>query len=834
MNPDYPPFSLPPPRKARRRDARRYVPPSGEVVARRAARREIAEGLRRQIEPLSASLRGMSEEERRAVFYKVEHSGAGRLDIDSFGGTGLKPLSEPGENFTLVAPRAADLGKLLEKVDEYGGGGEADDGRVPNERLVAAIESFELGAPSDRLSEELFRDYENLVRSDWVTCEVEMVSFVVGWKKQRADVLRIKDDLEDAFAGGESGEILEHEEAKGTVRAVVRCTGEMFRTLVEAPEWQRQIYRFEARPRFETFRAITEGFSVGRLGPISGPGGDAPVVCVVDSGVADGNPFLTPVTRADLLRTYLKQVPGTGDDSGHGSGVASLAAYYALNVSGGAENAGKVWVASARILDGNNQADERFLPRVLEEVVREFVRFGVRVFNLSVNIVNRRWGAESKRTVERKSWVARTIDRLSREHDVVFVVSTGNLETWQVAEFYDGGKDYPAYLADEEAKILDPGHAALALSVGALARTTLAVGSAGGARAVAGQNQPAPFTRCGPGINREIKPELIEHGGNYLIDPGGGRVRANHGTGIAVASRELSPALVYDAGTSLAAPRVAHKLALLLRDLRALGVARPGAPLLRALLVNSAQYPEGEEFEAFKEAMAAVDPNHWLDVAGYGVPDDGRAATSDRHSALFIYQGEIDANGIVYFSIPVPAALRRARRGRRRLTVTVAHAPEVQRWGLEEYLGTRLRWKLFRGDVSPDDVEAAMSYDEDADKSERGGAADGGAEERNEAGAPKDLQFEIGVTRRSRGTVQHDVYEWTAHQDRYSENSYTLAVESRERWDRKRPPPVPFAVAVRLEDTGRTVPVFTEVRNILVRAEAQAEAQARAARAGRS
>ena len=36
--------------------------------------------------------------------------------------------------------------------------------------------------------------------------------------------------------------------------------------------------------------------------------------------------------------------------------------------------------------------------------------------------------------------------------------------------------------------------------------------------AIAEQKQPSPFTRCGPGIGKEIKPELVELGGNYLID----------------------------------------------------------------------------------------------------------------------------------------------------------------------------------------------------------------------------------------------------------------------------------------------------------------------------
>src|SRR5450756_1890977 len=80
---------------------------------------------------------------------------------------------------------------------------------------------------------------------------------------------------------------------------------------------------------------------------------------------------------------------------------------YALNLDRGASNVPKVWIASARVLDENNEGEEdRLFSLVLSEVVDFFVPLGVRVFNLSVNIKNRKWNAEAKRTVPRRSWIA--------------------------------------------------------------------------------------------------------------------------------------------------------------------------------------------------------------------------------------------------------------------------------------------------------------------------------------------------------------------------------------------------------------------------------------------
>jgi hypothetical protein len=97
-------------------------------------------------------------------------------------------------------------------------------------------------------------------------------------------------------------------------------------------------------------------------------------------------------------------------------------------------------------------------------------------------------------------------------------------------------------------------------------------------------------------------------------------------------------------------------------------------------------------------------------------------------------------------------------------------------------------------------------------------------EENSRTALPKDMIGDLtGLTLRSRGTVQHDVFEWTDHQESFSDGSYTLAVASFEKWGRSNPPSLPFAVVVRLEDLSRTVLVYSEVQN-MVSVEAEAKA----------
>ena len=86
----------------------------------------------------------------------------------------------------------------------------------------------------------------------------------------------------------------------------------------------------------------------------------------------------------------------------------------------------------------------------------------------------------------------------------------------------------------------------------------------------------------------ETKPDLVEIGGN-LVKDGQLNVSSNSATNIAMASHQLSPAVARNYGTSFATPRVAHQLAVVLQELKELGLTEISAPFLKAFLVNSAR-----------------------------------------------------------------------------------------------------------------------------------------------------------------------------------------------------------------------------------------------------
>jgi hypothetical protein len=124
----------------------------------------------------------------------------------------------------------------------------------------------------------------------------------------------------------------------------------------------------------------------------------------------------------------------------------------------------------------NEIEDERLFSMILKDIVQDFNLLNIKIFNLSVQFTNRKWYEEAKRTVPRRSWIARTIDKLSREYDVIFVTITGNISNRDVKYYHEDGSPYPKYFRDDESSIYDPGQAALAITVGSIAPSTLAVG----------------------------------------------------------------------------------------------------------------------------------------------------------------------------------------------------------------------------------------------------------------------------------------------------------------------------------------------------------------------
>ena len=809
MNPELPPLALPQPliRPRRRERPNWYKPP----LIPAADRRLIASRIHAQKRQIDQTLRSLSPEARRAVFLKLRHDRP--LTKDDLAGTDLVFMSAPGADESLVVTRKEGLDKFDERMQKFGEGSEP--GRPKGTELATALRSLELGDPKDRLAEEVFATYDEWCASDWVTYELEIASFAPQPATRRKEVEAILLEIHATLARGVHGNVFEADVSTRSARIVLRSSGAMFREFVENAKWWRKIVFFDARPKFETFSQVVQAFNVGNVS-IEGPHPDAETVCVIDTGVAALNPFLEPALRRDLSRSFIFGCSPTADENGHGSGVASLAAYYQLEYENGGSNRAAAFIASARIMTDDGQLDvarvtdededrqqqARLLSNILREIVAHYRPQGIRIFVLAFQILGHIWSKATRRQVARNAWVARTIDQLSREHDVVFVTITGNVSSHDVGELLEGAS-YPGYLLHPLAKVLDPGQAALAVTSGSIASSAKVVVAP--QVPIALPQQPSPFTRSGPGFGEAIKPDVVERGGNLVRDPAFNTVVSNAGTNVVMASGKLTPALQNNNGTSFAAPRVAHHLALIANSLRELDVT-PSAPLLRAVLAASAKRPTDAE-------MLGIDEN--LRLLGYGLPDGFAATDCKKHSVLVYWQGNLSVDANALFKIHVPAELATLGSGQKRIIVSVATAPPVQSWGIAEYLGAETKFRLFCGDKNSEEIEALLQRDEGEETvAARAGVAD--------------LRMKFGINRRSVGTLQRDTYEWRVHREEYSADDYTLAVSlTAASWTKNKDIHVPVAVVVRLEDTtGQYADLCSRVRASI---QARVAAQARAA-----
>lgn len=817
MTPDYPIIRLGKPTIHNRAKIKSKPPIlSNEVFARRS---EIAQTLRSKLDKVVEHIRDLSEEQLRAVFYRLEHSSP--ANPTNIYGTGLLPVEQPTPEIIVARPNPTEreLKKFYKRLASFENS-KKNTAQI-NDQWLTKLEDIQLQSPKERLSKDLRAKYASFVKQKTqFLFEIEIVSRAQGKNKQLDDLKSAIKEIEELLCIGVHGVFLEKEFQQPLCRAILRCNGQIFKTLVEEPVWIDRIRSIESRPKFQTIKGIDEAFKFSDLAQIPSPPEDAPTVCIIDSGVSPGNPFLAPVVRSDMVKNYVNpELFEIGDDSGHGSAVASLAAYHRLSLAKDAQNTPHVWIASARVLDAKDKIPEnRLFSSLLEQAVKDFSKHGVKVFCLAIGDEEKVWNSKTRKTLPRKSWVARRLDQLSRQYDVVFVISTGNFSKTRITHHINKGVAYPLYFQQEECQLLDPAQAALGITVGAVAGSTL-LGPGAHQSPIASKNLPSPYTRRGPGIRGETKPEVVEFGANLAFEELIKRAVENPGLGIRAASNKITPAVGVNFGTSFAAPRVAHHLGRIQGYLESLGI-EPNAPLLRAFLVNSAEYPCSEaELSEFQNACSGTDDDDICHLLfGHGVPDGVRATSCSDFSTILYWQGEFETDKVYMFDVHIPQELALSN-SERKMTVTVSFSPEIHTYGIRRYLSADVRWKMFRGDVSRKEITKLMSKESEiseddvdefilAQKDFKQKSLFETGEDENEDLTIKPLSFHPTMTQRSLGTLQNGSLHWKFHKPEFSQEDYTLAIVTKKNFGSDR---VPAALVVRIEELGRNIQIYQKI-----------------------
>ena len=563
------------------------------------------------------------------------------------------------------------------------------------------------------------------------------------------------------------------------------------------------------------------------------PDENAPVVCVVDSGIQEGHVLISSAIAGDESRCFLPSVPADQvadlfGPGGHGTRVAG-AILYGESVQMLPKHL--FWIQNARVLDKNCKMPlELYPPEAIRAVVKRFSEGAraTKIFNHSIN------AAVGCRLNHMSAWAAE-IDALSEKYDILVIQSAGNLPFSGpvtqpgIRDHLLAGRDYPTYLLERSSRVANPAQSLQALTVGSVAYGDLR--NEFWRTFAAADGAPSAFSRTGPSLWDAIKPEVVEYGGDDVRSVDGNEV--NMGSQVDGACPELirstafppGPAFNRDeSGTSFAAPkvtRVAAKLNRILPDQPAL--------LYRALIVQSARWPDwaeekidqiralsrGENDELKDRLILEV--SDLIRSIGYGIPNDERATTNTDHRVTAITSDaeRIKAGECHIYQVPIPEQLRGpADEYDVRIDVSLSWVaqPRRTRRKLRRYLSTWVDWKSSKlGEELNVFCARALKSSEETSEGTAGTSLPWTLQKNPDHGCIREIKS-------NSGTVQKD---WAVVKSNALPEQFCIAVVGHQGWSKDPDSTARYALAVTFDVVGQEVAIYEPLKVAIEALEAE-------------
>jgi hypothetical protein len=743
------------------------------------------------------------------------------FDPDTLRVFGIEVIAEEEDGFIIGASADIDLNSLKQKIEEF----IKNEGRSKNTaaKLWDITEGNQWRVDqilSESLQEkwDAIEDDRNYILNVGIACfikipdypsrkkgenETEYQERIEKWESNRSRLSEERDDLLfergmelQRFIEGYEGELLSSLiDLNDSFCCQLRISGKGFKDLVfNYP------YLFEVEEA-EPVDGINFGEGVELVGyapTLLPPTEDAPKVCVIDSGIQEAHRLLSPAIDITKSKCFVPDEEGIADfvsGGGHGTRVAGIILF-----PSGVPKEGNYqmpcWIQNARVLDQHCRLHEQlYPPALMEKIVGEYHRAGTKIFNLSINALS------PHRLIHTSAWAA-TIDKLSWENDLLFVISTGNIRydlglvnSPGIEHYLRTGRDYPDYLFEKSCRIANPGHSAQAITVGSICFDKYEDEDS---ESFGRRGEPSAFTRVGPGIWGMIKPDVVEYGGDYVRNKSGHpNIRVAPQTCPELVRSVLSggPAVSRDdVGTSYAAPKVTHIIALLQRS-----IPEGSALLYRALLVQSARWPEWAE-------KSSENLFSHLRYLGYGIPDSDRSLRNSEYRVTFVGEDSVGPSQAHVYSVRIPDNLRRPGDSFRiRIEVTLSYKaiPRRTRRRTKSYLSNWLHWEPSKIGESLEAFQSRILRHINLEK----------AEEEDTNTLPWIIK-----QRRNQGVKEVNLSESTIQKDWcYIESNqlppdFGLAIVGHKGWEKDRKAEVPYAVVVSFEAVEQDIQIYEQIR----------------------
>lgn len=729
--------------------------------------------------------------------------GKSLLESEKLKGLKLQVLEERSEGLVIALSPDPELRRLREAVEDF-----RSDARTaptpsrPNGtrkrgvNTVAAIDDVEPTPRSLRMGEEL--SHIPVVPDSSYLVDIEIAAGRDLGDEAYSRNQEFTEYLRRAGASIVDRPIIEEDYA--LFRAHV--DGRLLTDLLDVHVW---VMYVDLPPEVELEGLHLRNIQEPHLPTIISPPTDAATVCIIDSGVAMQHPLLEPAMRGNRHQSFIPGTTDLGDSGsrGHGTAVASVAALGSLRaaLNGGLGPIKPVPVVLARILD-----DYAVLPRsvnvktVLPKIVTAMQgAAGVHILSHSV-------ASTAQFNPQRMSIWAETIDRVSYDsggEGCLFVVCTGNVDgirpALHLTETDIRTQGHPRHLLGPAYRLRNPAQAINALTVGAYVPTGVVSFGAHGAglRAIATPNSASPCTRTGFGYLGEVKPEVVEDGGNWYLDTNSRIVTRWDVTDVPIAAHDYASSgylIKFGCGTSFAAPK-AH-LAAKVQD----AIPTRNPDLIRAIVINSARWPSN--FGTTQDRLR---------LFGYGVPDENRAIKIGGPRCTILIEDAIRIGNAQLYRIPWPADLFDQTLDLMiRVSITLAYRAPVRKTN-RTYRGTALEWKLSQRGESLAAFQQRGIYQGMSAPSDQEDSPD----EEGEA-TIADWQWQVKTNLRRRGTAQKDWFEAPAsyfgpelYLSVLGKRGWLTKEQQDQGWEQR------YAVAICIEVLGQSIPIHERIAELV-------------------
>lgn len=407
---------------------------------------------------------------------------------------------------------------------------------------------------------------------------------------------------------------------------------------------------------------------------------------------------------------------------------------------------------------------------------------------------------------------ARALDHLAASHQVLIIVSAGNVDLpidvpSPPAGQEDGQEEIrhaavDAVLATPWARrLLSPGEGMNVLTIGSTHDDESPEGPPATLVDLFPRSGASPFSRHGPGYRRSIKPELVLPGGRALF--AAARTDGNGRTSFRMRDTARPPGQLvatpgspgrldqvhHSRGTSNSAALASRAAARLFDMLDRLRTDPGGetlqrlheAALLKALMVHGTSQPAGLRLDHANGDGTGMN----VRLVGYGQLHLERVLASADNRVTLIGWGMLQDGDAHQFELPLPPSLSGVA-VERRVTITLAWMAPINP-----------RHRAYR--------RASLWFDPYA-------TAQGGADDVMKALGLRRLNGDY--TRPRRGTVQHEVFAGTRAAVFEADRSATIQVNCRSETEDLGGTRIPYGLIVTVE-TPAELPIYEEIRTRL-------------------